>query len=231
MESFELELTEDNIKETILKNYLDNNKRLYTLARLIDSIENNTNICIDGDWGCGKTFFINQFIYLINNRETDSELKLEKDLSDVFSNIETNNIIIYYDAWKNDHHPDAFESIIFNILNEFPKYKDRVEDFNNIKDILIGFGKNIINKCSYEIIDFDNIKTYEELAEQIVTVEEKKERFRELLQKILGKKRMILIIDELDRCNPIYASKVLETIKHFYDFSNITIIYLSLIHI
>lgn len=42
---------------------------------------------------------------------------------------------------ENDHHPDAFESIIFNILNEFPKYKDRVEDFNNIKDILIGFGK------------------------------------------------------------------------------------------
>ena len=77
MESFELELTEENIKETILKNYLDNNKRLYTLARLIDSIENNTSICIDGDWGCGKTFFINQFIYLVNNREIDSKLKLE----------------------------------------------------------------------------------------------------------------------------------------------------------
>lgn len=227
MESFELELTEENIKETILKNYLDNNKRLYTLARLIDSIENNTSICIDGDWGCGKTFFINQFIYLVNNREIDSKLKLGKDLSDVFSNVEANNVIIYYDAWKNDNHPDAFESIIFNILNEFPNYKDRVEDFNNIKDILISFGKNIINKCSYEIIDFDNIKTYEELAEQIVTVEEKKKRFKELLQKILGKKRMILIIDELDRCNPIYASKVLETIKHFYDFSNITIIYVS----
>lgn len=227
MEKFELELTKENIKETILKNYLDNNKRLCTLARLIDSIENNTNICIDGDWGCGKTFFINQFIYLVKNREIDSELKIEKDLSNVFANIETNNVIIYYDAWKNDNHPDAFESIIFNILNEFPKYKDKVEEFNDIKDILIGFGKNIINKCSYEIIDFDNIKTYEELAEQIVTAEEKKERFKELLQKILGKKRMILIIDELDRCNPIYASKVLETIKHFYDFSNITIIYVS----
>lgn len=227
MEKFELELTKENIKETILKNYLDNNKRLYTLARLIDSIENNTNICIDGDWGCGKTFFINQFIYLVKNREIDSELKIEKDLSNVFTNIKTNNVIIYYDAWKNDNHPDAFESIIFNVLNEFPKYKDKVEEFNNIKDILIGFGKNIINKCSYEIIDFENIKTYEELADQIVTAEEKKERFRELLQKILGKKRMILIIDELDRCNPIYASKVLETIKHFYDFSNITIIYVS----
>ena len=46
MESFELELTEENIKETILKNYLDNNKRLYTLARLIDSIENNTTYAL-----------------------------------------------------------------------------------------------------------------------------------------------------------------------------------------
>lgn len=89
---------------------------------------------------------------MIKNREIDSELKIEKDLRNIFSNIETNNVIIYYDAWKNGHHPDVFESIIFNILNEFPKYKDKVEKFNNIKDILIGFCKNIINKCSYEII-------------------------------------------------------------------------------
>ena len=225
MEKFELELTKKNIKETILKNYLDNNKRLYTLVRLIDSIDNNVTICLDGDWGCGKTFFINQFIYLIKNKEIYNELKMKEELKDIFSNIEKNNIILYYDAWKNDHHPDAFESIIFNILNEFPKYKDKVEDFNNIKDILIGFGKNIINKCSYGVIDFDNIKTYEELAEQIITIEEKIELFKELLQKILGERRMILIVDELDRCNPIYASKVLETIKHFYDLKNITTIF------
>ena len=35
---------------------------------------------------------------------------------------------------------------------------------------------------------------------------------------------MILIIDELDRCNPDFACKLLETIKHFYNLKNITVI-------
>ena len=94
MEKFELELTDDNIKETILRNYLDNNKRLYALARLVESIASNTTICIDGDWGCGKTFFVNQFIYLIKNKKMYDELKMEEELSNVFSNIEKDNIIL-----------------------------------------------------------------------------------------------------------------------------------------
>ena len=224
MEKFELELTEVNLKNSILEDYVDNNKKLYSLMRLINSINNNITICIDGSWGCGKTFFVNQFIYLIKHQEIYNELKMQKDICDIMNNIKENNIIIYYDAWKNDNHQDAFESIIFNILNEFPKYKNVVTDFNNIKDILIEFGKNFIYEKTKRVINFDNIKTYEDLAKQIVTVEEKKEKFKELLEKILNGKRMILIIDELDRCNPLYASKVLETIKHFYDIKNVTVI-------
>ena len=227
MELFELELTEENIKSTIQNNFLENNKRLFSLARLIDSIKSNTNICIDGNWGGGKTFFINQLMYLVKNNSICNELKIEEGIREIFERINQNNVIIYYDAWKNDDHPDAFESIIFNILNEFPKYKDKIEKFTNIKDILTEFGKNFIYKATNEVIDFENIKTYEQLAEKIVTVEEKKERFRELLQKILGKKRMILIIDELDRCNPLYATSILETIKHFYDISNVITIFVA----
>lgn len=227
MQQFELELTEENIKETIIRDYLENNKLLFSFSRLIESIEDNASICLDGEWGCGKTFFVNQFIYLVKNSNVVEQLNLEENLKNVFENLEENNLIIYYDAWKNDFHEDAFESIIYNLLNEFPQYKDKVVEFSNIKDILVGFGKNFINKSTYEIIDFENIKTYEDLAEKIYTIEEKKDRFQELLKKILGEKRLILIIDELDRCNPLFASKVLETIKHFYDFKNITTIFVA----
>lgn len=224
MEKFELDLTDENIEKTILNNYLDNNRKLYTLSHLIEVIDKNMTICIDGDWGCGKTFFINQLMYIIKNVEKHKDFKIPDDTSTVLKNIKENNVIVYYDAWKNDNHIDAFQSIIYNILNEFPKYKDMVTEFNNIKNLLIDFAKNYINKKTCEIVDFKNILTYEDLANEIVTIEEKKEKFKELLEKILVSKRMILIIDELDRCNPIYASKVLETVKHFYDINNITVI-------
>ncbi len=224
MENYELEINNENIKDTLINDYLGNKEKLYSLSNLIDCINNNITICIDGDWGCGKTIFIKQFLYLLKNQEEYNQLYIKKDIQEVLKNVSENNICVYYDAWKNDNHIDAFESIIFNILNEFPNYKDQVSEFLNIKDTLIDFGQKFINKFTNGYINLEKVKTYQELADQIETVEEKKEQFRKLLENILNEKRMILIIDELDRCNPIFASKVLETIKHFYDIKNITII-------
>ena len=229
MEKFELELTEENIEKTITEDYLDNNKKLYDLSRLVNEIDTNMTICIDGKWGCGKTFFVNQFRYIIEKAEQCEMFKLPKEALPILKSIKENNVVVYYDAWKNDHHPDAFQSIIYNILNEFPKYKDIVTDFKEVKKMFNNIGKNILNAISYgiispDIIDIDKISTYEELADKIITVEEKAKKFKELLKKILGNKRMTLIVDELDRCNPMFATRMLETIKHFYDISNITII-------
>lgn len=229
MEIFELEVIEENVEKTIKEDYLDNNKKLYDLSRLINEIDTNMTICIDGDWGCGKTFFVNQFKYIIEKAEECEKLNLSNDVLPILKQIKENNVVVYYDAWKNDYHPDVFQSIIYNILNEFPKYKDIVTDFKEVKSMFCNIGKNILNTISGgiispDIIDFDKISTYEGLADNIITVEEKATKFKELLKKILGDKRMILIVDELDRCNPMFATRMLETLKHFYDISNITII-------
>lgn len=47
--------------------------------------------------------------------------------------------------------------------------------------------------------------------------------FRNKLQSVQNKldKRIIIFIDELDRCNPIYTIKTLEVIKHFFGIPNI----------
>ena len=73
----------------------------------------------------------------------------------------------------------------------------------------------------------DRIKTFNDLSDEINTYEERKSLFEKLVNKILSGKRMILIVDELDRCNPYYATKLLETIKHFYNLSNVTVIIAS----
>ena len=57
MENFELELIEENIEKTIKEDYLDNNKKLYDLSRLINEIDTNMTICIDGEWGVRKNIF------------------------------------------------------------------------------------------------------------------------------------------------------------------------------
>lgn len=227
MEKYEIEINEENIKKTILEDSINNNKKLYSLIRLINTIDNNTTICIDGEWGTGKTIFINQFIYLLKNPDSYKELRIDEDVKEKFIKVSQENLIVYYDAWKNDNHIDPFESIIYNILDVFPKYKNYVPNFTIVKDVILNFVKRFFEKSTFDIVNFENINTYEDLANKIVTMEEKQDRFKELIDKILGNKRLLLVIDELDRCNPLYASKLLETVKHFYNFNNITVIVIA----
>lgn len=227
MKKYEIEINEENIEKTILDDSINNKNKLYSFIRLINTIDSNATICIDGEWGVGKTVFINQFLYLLKNIENWDKMRITEEIKKALEKICEENLIVYYDAWKNDNHIDPFESIIYNILNVFPKYKDYLPKFTVVKDVIFNFGKNFLEKSTFDIIKFDDIHTYQDLANSIVTMEEKQHKFKELIDKILENKRLILIIDELDRCNPIYASKVLETVKHFYNFKNITVVVLA----
>ena len=229
MNNFDLEINAENIKDTISKNILGRNKKLVMLAKILDNQKNNAIIAIDGKWGSGKTFFVKQFEYIVKSIEQFYDCKVfEQKSIDVMKTLNQNSIIIYYNAWENDDHINPLESIIYKVLNEFPKYKDYITNnkdmFNLFKDCMINF----VEKSSLGIIKSENLKSlksFQDIADSIQTIEEKKAAFNKLINSILiGNKRLILIIDELDRCNPSFAVKLLETIKHFYNNANISII-------
>lgn len=66
----------------------------------------------------------------------------------------------------------------------------------------------------------------------IIEAEKMKEDFRKLLDALYGKEmnksengRILIVIDELDRCKPDYAVKILERIKHFVDLEKVFFVY------
>ena len=216
---------DNNIKETLEKNSLGRNSKLTQMAKLLNNFDENTILSIDGDWGVGKTFFIKQFLYL-NNKENASHNFNDIDKEE-FSKYDEKYFSIYYNAWENDNHTSPIKSLIFNILNEFPKYQDELSNPNEIFGSVKPLLKNIIDKLSGGIINkecFENLKSFSDLAEEINTIEEIKNSLNKLLSIITKKRRITLIIDELDRCKPDYAIKMLEAIKNFYTNNNLTII-------
>mgnify|MGYP004689414597 CR=1 FL=1 len=62
---------------------------------------------------------------------------------------------------------------------------------------------------------------------EITTMENLKETLNILLDKLLIERgdKLVVFVDELDRCNPIYAIKLLERIKHFFDHENIIFVF------
>lgn len=227
MKKFDLEPTKENLKLTIEKDVLRRNSKLVMLATLISNIDENVIISLDGKWGSGKTFFIKQFQYLIENSDELENLN-GINYKAVFEKLKRENVVVYYNAWENDDHEKPIESLIYNILNEYPEQKNQLVDFTEFKKLLKSFCKDILKSVSgglFDIENFDKINSFGDLAESITTAEEKKKRFNQLIDNILiDNQRLILIIDELDRCRPTFAVNMLETIKHFYNNEKITVI-------
>lgn len=226
MKKYELNLSDDNLKQTIEDDVLGRNQKIVNLIKLINNINENFIISIDGNWGTGKTFFVKQLMYIVNNFIMINN-PIIRGNEQLIADFQKQNLLVYYNAWENDDHQSPLESFIFNILNEYPSWKNEVENpedkFLLFKDALA----KIVEKGSLGIFtkeSFDQLKSFSDLADSINTIEEKKEALNKLLNMITVDKRILLIVDELDRCRPDYAVSVLETIKHFYNNPNITIL-------
>ena len=237
MKKYEIEANENNILNSLVDDYLENHEYLSSLIRLISNIDDNEVICIDGEWGTGKTFLVKQLMYILKHykeQEIQEKLKVVRLEKDILINICDNNLVFYYDAWKNDEHNDPLGSIIYNILNDYPEYKGEITNkfdkegaIEVVVNILMRILSNKFLNIDLNTERLSKIKTFSDLSEEINTQEERKQLFESLINIILDDKRMILIIDELDRCNPKFATKLLEVVKHFCNLNNITIIIAS----
>lgn len=235
--------TEENIQETLLNDQLGRNEELRQFVRLLNSIDGNCTIALDGDWGSGKTFFVKQAQMIIDsfneykNKKAISEKDKEniKMVKDKFSDLGIKlQATAYYDAWENDNEDDPLLSILFAIISaadcnedyftKRPAEKRPSTLLKTITDIastkFLGISaKNLLDNLSGQDI-FKELKERQNLKNEI------NEFINTLIP--IGSKRLIIFIDELDRCKPNYAVQMLERIKHY--FSNPQVIFVLAIN-
>lgn len=231
MNSFELIPTEENLIHTLNKDLLKRNKDLVRFYDLILAQEGASSIAIDGRWGSGKTFFVKQSMLLINAKNPKSDMDDEKKSivyalpfteknEDVSENYD---VAIYYDAWENDNDTDPVLSLVYEIIKQLGINYDFGDNGNIFKlagSVLEAFtGRNIngiIENLKSEN-PLTDIRKEKDLHENI------KKFFTELL--VERGNRLVVFIDELDRCKPSYAVHLLERIKHYLCDERITFVF------
>ncbi len=232
MNSFELIPTEENLIHTLNKDLLKRNKDLVRFYDLLLAQEGTSSIAIDGRWGSGKTFFVKQSMLLINVKNPMSDMYNEKKASIVYAlpfpekseDVPENyNVAVYYDAWENDNDTDPVLSLVYEIIKQLGinyEFDDNGNIFKLAGSVLEAFTGRNINSIIENLKSenpLTNIREEKDLHEDI------KNFFTELL--VERGNRLVVFIDELDRCKPSYAVHLLERIKHYLCDERITFVF------
>lgn len=155
---------------------------------------------IDGGYGTGKTYFATRF----------SEHLKRND-------IET----IYCSVWENDYLENPFIAISKEIVkyiknNRFKKIDKLLTSICNSVSISTGIPK--VGDISINIPKI--LTSWQNDKDEVV---EFKKEFANFINNLKNKK-LVLIIDELDRCKPDFAVKTLEILKHFFDIEGLFVV-------
>lgn len=232
MNTLELMPTEENLIRALNEDILQRNKDLVYFYDLLMAQETAGAIAIDGRWGSGKTFFVKQSLLLINAKNPRCEMKNDKKdrilcrvpfRKDNDGSDENYDLAIYFDAWENDNDTEPVLSIIYEITKQlglaypFDSDSDVFKMAGSIFEAISGRNiNNIIDALKGE----NPLKKFEEQKNIEKTL---KEFFSEILKE--RGNRLIVFIDELDRCKPSYAVHLLEQIKHYLCDDRITFVF------
>lgn len=224
--------TDENLILTIREDALDRNADLNSFCQLLSHSNSMNSIALDGRWGSGKTFFVKQCALLINAKNSlsnidkdiaESILKVAKQ-SNSFEGLTDNKLLaVYFDGWENDSNEDPILALIYRIVQQLD-LKTNGFDLNHLAHILGTIGDAITGRpitsvfeCLNERNIFDEIRKHEDLETTI------KKFFEEILFE--KAEQLIIFVDELDRCRPSYAVRLLERIEHYFINDRITFVF------
>lgn len=233
MKPYEIKPTYDNLLQTFINDTISRDNDIFRFVEILNSIDDCCSIALDGNWGSGKTFFVKQVKLVLDAHNENTVSIGEDDRTKVHSAWEQHHnnfsaelqpqVCVYYDAWENDNDEDPVLSLVYSILANVDtdfSFKNGVDCIKIAASILEFFtGKNFgqLIKSFKSDSPLAKLKTNKDIENTV----------REFLDSLLPEKgnRLVVFIDELDRCKPSYAVKLLERIKHYFSNDRITFVF------
>ena len=223
IESLDLIPNDKNLKKTLEQDKIERNGSILKFISVLNKIRGHYSLALDGEWGSGKTFFVKQTQMLLNDKEEFNKISSKLLYDGAFPNIRA----LYYDAWENDDEDNPMSSLVYNI-----ELQTSILPTVDIKDV-ISFAEiaaDTVFKIDTEklINKFEkNVNGEKKLGIDNGKVENKKNitNFLNTVVKASGSDKIVIFIDELDRCKPSFAVKLLEQIKHYFTNENIIYVF------
>ena len=231
MKRVDEEPTPEAIEAALTQGPLHRRNEIEDFLKMLIAVEPPYTFVIDASWGSGKTFFVKQAARVL--QMANPALNQDRAIINaIFDNIAEELfkkpcLPIYFNAWEDDH----FDNPILPILAAIASATDE-KSVKGGKDFrkgiigaieaaasLIGYGGDI-NGVIEDFSDIDFLARYKEEKELRGKIDE---LIKTNLPEVAN--RAVIFIDELDRCRPEFAIKVLEQTKTLFQQENIVVVY------
>lgn len=206
----------------IQEDCLDRGFLLESFIKIVGSLKKPTVISVQAPWGTGKTHFLNQVISRLNDPSVG---------------IKT----VRVDAWSSDFANSPFFAIFAQLSDAFEAVPEaKVVWTEKVKRAGGAILRHIVCEGIKKFTGVDPVAAVEAAAGAVAEVETPVDlvaEFKNLQQSrsslVIGlteavaklpKGRLVVVVDELDRCRPDYAIELLEDVKHLFSVPGLTFV-------
>lgn len=197
--------------------------RIMKLLNVVSEKRSSCSFALNGAWGSGKTFVLNRLMKQLLDYQDGEKY-----------------FVFHYNCWQYDYYDEPLIAIVAAMLDSvdeethlFSKsLRQKARDgLTFAKPILERVAKDFIaNKIGVDITGIldlirSGLEGLEAPSKQAINAQEydsyyafrKAIRFaQESIQQLSEQRTVIVIVDELDRCPPSYATKVMERLHHLF---------------
>ena len=187
--------------EPFERDRLDRQGRVEALCGLIERIESSAVIAVDGPFGSGKSVFVGMCAAHLRNRKV---------------------AVAEFNAWQQSHSRWPLIDLVSALGSDA-----------TLVERLVGIAVNLVWRTAKVgtrgLLDRDDFDKREDAArfDEWKQIEEKRAEFREALTEVAAgaNGKLVVVIDELDRCLPRHALDLLDVVRHLFDVPGVVVVF------
>ena len=232
MKRLDVEPDEHTLLESIKVDRAGRNRDAIDFVSLLSDTEGPYSYMIDAPWGDGKTFFVKSVEFILNEinpslHSTQCNLPALESVIKSFGDRRVSILPFYFNAWHYDFADDPLSALLATMAAEFERkeqlrHTDLKKRVTSIIDLgIAAFGVPV--RASGLVDSFT--------GESLVSAFEKRDEMRsginDLCEEALPEvaEKMVIFIDELDRCRPDFAVRLLEQTKNLFHSERVILVF------
>ena len=178
---------------------------LNTLVAELAHGEDSATIALDGGYGTGKTFILERWVREMQDRQ---------------------RVAVYYNAWENDCDDDPLVSLIETLASDDKWEKATWDALNEALDSLLRKYTGVsVQKVRKAVADGQPVGLLGMAAARRKSRQTLKDLLAKLVDSPANKDGIVVVIDELDRCRPTFATELMERVKHVLNVPGLVFVF------